>query len=180
MENTLQRAHRLGYRATTTWNKERTSHIFKVNNKTIESALQECVFISSMTQPCSSMNWVVLPLCGRRKNSLYNFNSRIVIKLYSQANRHAVAEKRCQVFRWQDDGNKNPTNLHIWQWKIAFLHALHKHSSSFHILKTFSFFLRREMTCFAVLCGRREHMMTNVTFCLLVSEALVPIYFQDS
>ena len=25
------------------------------------------------------------------------------------------------------------------------------------------------------LCGRREHMMTNVQFCLLMSQALVPI-----
>ena len=49
-----------------------------------------------------------------------------------------------------DDGNKNPTNLHIWQWKTVFLHALRVHFSSFDILKTFSFFLRREMTCFAV------------------------------
>ena len=49
-----------------------------------------------------------------------------------------------------DDGNKNPTNLHIWQWKTALLHALHVHFSSFDILKTFSFFLWREMTCLAV------------------------------
>ena len=42
------------------------------------------------------------------------------------------------------------TNLHIWQWKTVFLHALHVHFSSFDILKTFSSFLRREMTCFAV------------------------------
>ena len=49
-----------------------------------------------------------------------------------------------------DDGNKNPTNLHIWQGKTVFLHALHVHFSSFDILKTFSFFLRREMTYFAV------------------------------
>ena len=49
-----------------------------------------------------------------------------------------------------DDGNKTPTNLHIWQWKTGFLHALHVHFSSFDILKTFSFFLPREMTCFAV------------------------------
>ena len=28
-----------------------------------------------------------------------------------------------------DDGHKNPTNLHIWQWKIVFLHALHVHIS---------------------------------------------------
>ena len=49
-----------------------------------------------------------------------------------------------------DDGNKNLTNLHIWQWKTIVLQALHVHFSSFDILKTFSFFLRREMTCFAV------------------------------
>ena len=49
-----------------------------------------------------------------------------------------------------DDGNKNHTNLHIWQWKTVFLHALHVHLSSFDILKTFSLFVQREMTCFAV------------------------------
>ena len=32
--------------------------------------------------------------------------------------------------------------------KNSLLHALHVHFSSFDILKTFSFFLRREMTCF--------------------------------
>ena len=46
------------------------------------------------------------------------------------------------------DGNKNLTNLHIWQWKTVFLHV--HFFSSFDILKTLSFFLRREMTCFAV------------------------------
>ena len=45
---------------------------------------------------------------------------------------------------------QNPTNLRIWQWKTVFLRALHVHSSSFDILKTLSFFLRREMTCFAI------------------------------
>ena len=49
-----------------------------------------------------------------------------------------------------DDCNKNPTNLLIWQLKTVLLHALHVHFSSFDILKTFSFFLWREMTCFAV------------------------------
>ena len=49
-----------------------------------------------------------------------------------------------------DEGNKNPTNLHIWQWKIVFLHALHVQFSSFDILKTFLFFLRLEKTCFVV------------------------------
>ena len=65
-----------------------------------------------------------------------------------------------------DDGNKNHTNLHIGQWKTVFLHALHVHFSSFHILKTFSFFQWREMTFFAVVWTTwREHMMTNVQFC---------------
>ena len=50
-----------------------------------------------------------------------------------------------------DDGNKYPTNLHIWQWRTVFLHPLQVHISSFDILKTFSFFLRSEMTSFAVL-----------------------------
>ena len=45
---------------------------------------------------------------------------------------------------------KNLTNLHIRQSKTVFLHALHMHFPSCDILKTFSFFLRREMTCFAV------------------------------
>ena len=33
-----------------------------------------------------------------------------------------------------DDDNKNLTNLHIWQWKTIFLHALHVQFSSFDIL----------------------------------------------
>ena len=48
-----------------------------------------------------------------------------------------------------DDGNNNVPNLHIWQWKAAVLHALHVHFSFFEIPQTFSFFPRREMTCFA-------------------------------
>ena len=49
-----------------------------------------------------------------------------------------------------DDGNKNPTNFHIWQWETVFLHALHvDFFLFFDILWTFSFFLRREMTSFA-------------------------------
>ena len=56
-----------------------------------------------------------------------------------------------------NDGNKNPTNLHIWQWKTVFLHALHVHFSFLDILKTFSFFLWREMTCFAVVWTTWAH-----------------------
>ena len=48
-----------------------------------------------------------------------------------------------------DDDNKNVTNLNIWQWKTAVLHALHVHFSFLNISQTFSFFPRREMTCFA-------------------------------
>ena len=63
------------------------------------------------------------------------------------------------------DVNKNPTNLHIWQWKTVFLHALYVH---------FLTFLRRSRSFYDVkwpvlqLCGRRQHMMTNVQFCLLM------------
>ena len=63
----------------------------------------------------------------------------------------SVIEVLGSLSNHDDDGNKNPTNLHIWQWKTGFLHALHVHFSAFDILKTFSFFLRREMTCFTVL-----------------------------
>ena len=49
-----------------------------------------------------------------------------------------------------DDGDKNVTNLHIWQWKTAVLHALHVQFSFLDISQTFLFSLRREMTCFAV------------------------------
>jgi len=37
-----------------------------------------------------------------------------------------------------DNGNKNPTNLHIWQWQTVFLHALHVNFSSFDISKTWN------------------------------------------
>ena len=50
-----------------------------------------------------------------------------------------------------DDGNKNVTNFHIWQKKQYFCTYI------FHLLdisQTFSFFLRREMTCFAVVWTR--------------------------
>ena len=57
---------------------------------------------------------------------------------------------RVALSNHDDEGNTNPTNLHIWQWKTGFLHALHVHFPSFDILKTFSFFLWREMTFFAV------------------------------
>ena len=62
-----------------------------------------------------------------------------------------------------DDGSKNPTNLHIWQWKTVFLRALHVHFSSFNILKTFLFFYDVTWPVLQ-LCGRYERMMTNVQF----------------
>ena len=45
---------------------------------------------------------------------------------------------------------KKPHKFAYLMMKTAFLHALYVHFSSFDILKTFSLFLRREMTCFAV------------------------------
>jgi len=49
-----------------------------------------------------------------------------------------------------DDGNKKPTDIAYLTMKNSIFHALHVHFSFFDILKTFSFFLRREMTCIAV------------------------------
>ena len=79
-----------------------------------------------------------------------------------------------------DDGNKNHSNLHIGQWKTVFLHSLYVHFSSFDILKTLSFFQWREMTFFVVVWTTwREHMMTNVQFCLAPSAGsnLIPAHF---
>ena len=66
-----------------------------------------------------------------------------------------------------DDGNKNLTNLQIWQWKTIVLHAL-------HVQFSFLTFRRRSHSFYDAkrpvlqLCGRRDHMMTNVQFCLLI------------
>ena len=48
--------------------------------------------------------------------------------------------------RWQQQRH----NLHTWQRKIVVLHALHVHFLFLDIWQTFSFFPRREITCFAV------------------------------
>ena len=82
----------------------------------------------------------------RRINRWVNENYGLAFALKSSVTAILIGS----ISNHDDDGNKNPTNLHIWQWKTVFLHALHVHFSSFDILKTFSFFLRREMTCFAV------------------------------
>ena len=50
-----------------------------------------------------------------------------------------------------DDGNKTPINKFAYlTMKNSIFASLQVHFSFFDILKTFSFFLRREMTCFAV------------------------------
>ena len=55
-----------------------------------------------------------------------------------------------QHFVMKNDGNKNVTNLHIWQWKTIVLHALHVlffsfgHSADVLVLSV------TWMTCFAV------------------------------
>ena len=63
-----------------------------------------------------------------------------------------------------DDGIKNVTNLHIWQRK--------KKNSSF---ARFARFPRAYSIFWHFLFWRRERMMKNVQFCLLISEALVPL-----
>ena len=44
---------------------------------------------------------------------------------------YAIVAVFGSLSKHDDDGNKNPANLHIWQWKIVFLHALHVHFSFF-------------------------------------------------
>jgi len=136
------------------------------------SAFPNYSIFHRLSRSFQDVKWPVSQLCGRRKhmmfnfvflpvNCLFKFCSRMVRIHFSSImtwnNWGMIAETRSYIFRWlgslsnhDDDGNKNPTNLHIWQWKIVFLHALHVHFSSFDILKMFSFFLRREMTIFAV------------------------------
>ena len=70
-----------------------------------------------------------------------------------------------------DDGIRNVTNLHIWQWKIVALHALHVHISFSDIFADVLVL----STTWNDLFWRRERMMKNVQFCLLISEALVPL-----
>ena len=71
-----------------------------------------------------------------------------------------------------DDGNKN---ICIFDKDKQYLCTLC--TCIFHLLT----FGRRSRSFYDVkwpvlqLCGRREHMMTNVQFCLLISQALVPI-----
>ena len=72
-----------------------------------------------------------------------------------------------------NDGDKNVTNLHIWQWRQQLCTLC---TCSFHFWTS----RRRSRSFYDVkwpvlqLCGRHEHMMTNVQFCFLMSQALVP------
>ena len=50
----------------------------------------------------------------------------------------------------QQRRQQKPHKFAYLTMKTVFLHALHVHFSSFDSSKTYSFFLRREMTCFAV------------------------------
>ena len=76
--------------------------------------------------------------------------AEIIVSLSNMQIRDFLVVVAVVIRELDDDGNKNPTNLHIGQWKTEFLHALHVRFSSLDILKTFSFFLRREMIGFAV------------------------------
>ena len=73
-------------------------------------------------------------------------------------------------------GNKNVTNLHIWQWKTVVLHALHVQFSFLYISMLFSSFQRRETTCFAVVWktwAYGENFQYFVSF--FISQRLIPI-----
>ena len=57
----------------------------------------------------------------------------------------------------EDGGNKNHTNLHIWQWKTVFLHALH---GIFHLFTFFEDVLVLSMTWNDLFCS----CVDNVTW----------------
>ena len=107
--------------------------------------------------------WNLNPFENKKENNFSSFIRWFCQDLIYSLQNHSKALKANKL-EWlgslsnhDDDGNKNPTNLHIWQWKTVFLHALHVHFLSFDILKTLSFFLRREMTCFAVVWATRAY-----------------------
>ena len=68
------------------------------------------------------------------------------------------------------DGNKTPTNLHIWQWKTVFLHALHLHFSSYVLVLSMTW---NDPFCSCVDDVSIWWQMFKC--CLLMSQPLVPI-----
>ena len=113
-----------------------------------------------------------------RQEKLRNRNMHVCANLYFQFEESFLCRSRRCCLRslrnHDDDGNKNVTNLHIWLSKTIVLHAL-------HVQVSFLTFCRRSRSFCDVkwpvlqLCGRRDHMMTNVKFCLLICKALVRI-----
>ena len=98
-------------------------------------------------------------------NRAYQFHSKVVrthfVRQTTWENRQVIAETQSYIFKWHSCWRRHLrflirelkqvhiTNLHIWQWKTAVLHALHKHFPFLDISQTLSFFPRSEMTCFA-------------------------------
>ena len=78
----------------------------------------------------SAVQWV--------KYFIYHFSLMFFVVKYANLWRSCCGRRRaCLVGSLSNhdaDGNKNPKNLHIWQWKTVFLHALHVHFSFFDIL----------------------------------------------
>ena len=72
---------------------------------------------------------------------------------------------------FDDNRNMNVINLYIWQRKATVLRSIF-HFCSFRRRSRFFHEVKRPVL---QLCGRLEHIMTNVQFCLPTSETLVPI-----
>jgi len=116
-----------------------------------------CTCLDDVSIWWQMFNFVVLCLrrCPKRR---FQFNSRIVRTHFSNIttlnNWKMIAETRSYIFWWRsrfrrrrgclssllgnlnnhkDDGNRNVTNLHIWQFKTIILHTLHVHFSFLHI-----------------------------------------------
>ena len=111
---------------------------------------------------------IVWKTCVKRKSWTA---LKVVHRCYSQAGESSVPATfhagKGSLSNHDDDGNKNVTNLHIWQWKTVFLRV-------FTCIFPFLTFCRRSRSFYDVkwpvlhVCGRLEHMMTNVQFCLVL------------
>ena len=122
----------------------------------IYTPISKNVVVDNGEWPLSNGNCTTERNCGFHNWYAKTMSSSLGAKLGSSSNH-------------DDDGNRNPKNLHIWHWKIVFCTL---YTCIFHLLT----FWRRSRSFYDVkwpflqLCGWREHMMTNVQLCLVPSD----------
>ena len=143
------------------WPIKSLTRVFEFSTDYKLSWLKKIIWVIGVLRRTVARDWPFDNLCGSFRTGCRNVSNVTIFLLGSSRNHH-------------HDGNKDVTNLHIWLSKTIVLHAL-------HVQFSFLIFRRRSRSFCDVkwpvlqLCGRRDHMMTNVKFCLLICEALVPI-----